>query len=157
MRTYLWFDQDGGDAVELYASLLPDVHIGETSYYQEGAQLPAGTPLVIEFEMFGQKFAALNAGPMFTHSPAVSFQIHCDSQAELDRIWFGLIEGGGSESQCGWCVDRFGLSWQIMPTVLPQLLEHPDPDVSAKAWRAMMQMTRIDIAGLERATGVTLS
>lgn len=155
MRTFLWFDEQALEAVEFYASLLPDVQIGDISYYQEGAQKPAGTPLVVEFEMFGQKFAALNAGPHFQHSPAVSFQVYCDTQEEVDRLWFGLIADGGSESQCGWCVDRFGLSWQVMPKRLGQLLGDSDPEVSGAAWQAMMGMTRIVISGLERPDGLS--
>lgn len=151
MRTFLWFDSQALEAAQLYESLLPDVRIENVSYG------PEGNPFVVEFEMFGNKFAGLNAGPHFTHSPAVSFMIHADTQEELDRVWFGLIEGGGSESQCGWCVDRFGLSWQVLPSGLQMLLGHADPEVSGKAWAAMMTMSRIDMAALEQATGVALS
>ena len=150
MRTFLWFDTQALDAVRLYESLLPDVSVGNISYG------PEGNPFVVEFEMFGQKFAALNGGPHFTHSPAVSFMVHCDTQEELDRVWYGLIDGGGSESRCGWCADRFGVSWQVIPTGLQALLVHPDPEVSGKAWAALMTMSKVDIAALESAAGVAL-
>ena len=151
VTTFLWFDQDAMAAAELYVSLFPDSRIKDVSYYQEGAQLPAGTVLVVEFELFGQPFAALNGGPLFPHSEAVSFQVNCDTQAELDHIWYSLIADGGEESQCGWCKNKWGVSWQVTPARLGELLGHPDAEVSAKAWQAMMQMSKIDLAALEEA------
>ena len=151
VTTFLWFDEQAYEAVELYVSLFPDARILSVSHYQEGAQKPAGTVLVAEFELFGQKFAALNAGPEHPHTPAVSFQVHCDTQEELDRIWFGLITDGGAEGRCGWCTDRFGVSWQVIPNLLGELLGSPDLDVSRTAWQAMISMGRIDLAGLRGA------
>lgn len=147
----MWFDQDALPAAELYVSLFPDSRIKNVSHYQEGAQLPAGTVLVVDFELFGQPFAALNGGPGFPHSEAVSFQVSCDSQEEIDRIWNALVDNGGAESRCGWCHDRWGVSWQITASRLGELLSHPDADKSAKAWHAMMAMTKIDLAALEEA------
>jgi predicted 3-demethylubiquinone-9 3-methyltransferase (glyoxalase superfamily) len=151
VTTYLWFDDCAMEAAELYVSLFPESAIGSVSHYQEGGRRPAGMVLVAEFTLFGQPFAALNGGPEFTHSPAVSLQVACDTQEELDRIWFGLIEGGGSESQCGWCIDRFGVSWQVIPTRFGQLMQSGDPDVSGRVFAAMMSMTKFDIAALEAA------
>ena len=150
-RPFLWFDEQELEAAELYVSCFPDSRITSTSYYQEGAQKPAGTVLVVEFELFGQPFAALNGGPGFPHSEAISFQVMCDTQEELDRIWFTLIADGGAESQCGWCSDRFGVCWQVTPRRLGERLGDPDPAVSQAAWAAMMQMSRIDIAAIDAA------
>jgi len=148
---FLWFDEAALDAAELYVSCFPDSRITSTSFYPDGGQKPAGTPLVVEFELFGRPFAALNGGPQFPHSEAVSFQVSCDTQEELDRIWFTLIRDGGSESQCGWCRDRFGVSWQVTPRRLGEFLGDPDPAVAQAAWSAMMTMSRIDIAAIEAA------
>lgn len=148
---FLWFDEDALQAAELYVSCFPDSRITSTSFYQEGGQKPAGTALVVEFELFGRPFAALNGGPHFPHSEAVSFQVSCDTQEELDRIWFTLIQDGGAESQCGWCKDRFGVSWQVTPRRLGELLSDTDPAVAQAAFSAMMTMSRIDIGVLEAA------
>lgn len=157
LTTYLWFDEDALDAAELYVSCFPESRITSTSHYQDGAQKPAGTVLVVEFELFGRPFAALNGGPGFPHSEAVSFQVLCDTQEELDRIWFTLIANGGKESQCGWCKDRFGVSWQIIPRRLGELLGSSDPRVSQASWAAMMTMTRIDIAALDAAGATAMT
>lgn len=151
VTTYLWFDEQAMDAAELYVSVFPDSRITNVSHYQDGAQKPAGTVLVVEFELFGQPFSALNGGPEFPHSEAVSFQVRCDTQEELDRIWDTLIADGGAESMCGWCKDRFGVSWQIIPTMLGEVLGGSDPEASHRAWTAMMQMSRLDIAALRAA------
>ena len=148
---FLWFDNEALEAAELYVSLFPDSRIADVSYYQEGAQKPAGTVLVVNFEIFGKPFATLNAGPEFPHSEAVSFQVSCDTQEEIDRLWFGLIADGGSEARCGWCKDRFGVSWQVTASRMGEFLGGADAQASGRAWAAMMQMTRIDIAGLEAA------
>ena len=110
--------------------------------------MPAGTVLTVDFELFGQRFSALNGGPMFTHSEAVSFQVRCDTQDELDRIWDALVADGGEESMCGWCKDRFGVSWQVVPVVLVDLLASSDAGIAQQAWQAMMHMRRIDISAL---------
>jgi predicted 3-demethylubiquinone-9 3-methyltransferase (glyoxalase superfamily) len=151
VTTFLWFDNEAADAAEFYVSLFPNSHIKSVSHYQKYAQKPAGTVLTVEFQIFGQSFAALNGGPQFPHTEAVSFQIGCDSQDEVDHIWNSLIANGGEESMCGWCKDRFGISWQVIPKILVELLSGGDKANSGKAFAAMMKMHKIDIAELQRA------
>ena len=146
----LWFDTEAEDAAKLYTSVFENSRILEVSHYGEGAPRPAGTVLTVSFELEGQAFTALNAGPEFTFNEAVSFQVSCASQEEVDHFWDTLSEGG-EESQCGWLKDRFGLSWQIIPTRLPELLGDPDPERSQRAMQAMLGMKKIDIAALEKA------
>ena len=148
VTTYLWFDYEALEAAEFYTSLFPNSKIKNISHYQAGAPKPEGSVLVVEFEIFGREFAALNAGPQFPHSEAVSFQVACETQVEIDRIWNALIANGGAESQCGWCKDRFGVSWQVIATQLGEFLGGSDPEKSKKAWEAMMKMTKIVIADL---------
>lgn len=151
VTTFLWFDNEAGEAAEFYVSLFPNSSIKSISHYQKDAQKPEGTVLTIEFELFGRPFAALNAGPQFPHTEAVSFQIGCDTQEEVDHLWNSLISNGGQESMCGWCKDRFGISWQVIPNILGKLLSSSDREKSGRAFAAMMQMHKIDIAGLNRA------
>jgi predicted 3-demethylubiquinone-9 3-methyltransferase (glyoxalase superfamily) len=151
VTTFLWFDNEAVEAAEFYVSLFPDSLIKSISHYQKNAQKPVDTVLTVEFQLFGQSFAALNAGPQFPHTEAVSFQISCDTQDEVDHIWNSLTSNGGQESMCGWCKDRFGISWQVIPKILGQLLSSSDREKSGRAFAAMMQMRKIDIAGLQRA------
>lgn len=145
LTTFLWFDHEAQEAADLYVGLFPDAAIGSLSHYPEGhPHRPAGSVLAVEFTLFGRPLVALNGGPQFPHSEAVSFMVHCDTQEELDRIWDGLIADGGQESQCGWCRDRFGVAWQVVPRDIQDLL-------SRGAWPALMPMTRIDIAALRAA------
>jgi predicted 3-demethylubiquinone-9 3-methyltransferase (glyoxalase superfamily) len=146
VTTFLWFDKEAEEAARFYVSLFPQSHMGNIAYYPEGGQLPAGTVLTVEFEIFGQSFACLNGGPLFPHSEAVSFQVACDTQEEIDHLWNSLIANGGAESQCGWCKDRFGVSWQIIPKALPEALSSPNADISQYAMQAMLQMSKIIIA-----------
>ena len=148
VTTYLWFDNEALEAAEFYTSLFPNSKVKNISYYQAGAPKPEGSVLVVEFEIFGREFAALNGGPQFPHTEAVSFQVACETQEEIDSIWNALIANGGAESQCGWCKDRFGVSWQVIATQLGEFLGGSDPAKSKKAWEAMMQMTKIVIADL---------
>ncbi|MGA1183702.1 MAG: VOC family protein, partial [Ilumatobacteraceae bacterium] len=148
LTTYLWFDTQALDAAKFYVDLFPGSRLGEVSYYQADAQLPAGTVLTVEFELFGQPFAALNGGPAFSHSEAVSFQVNCETQADVDHIWNTIVNSGGSESQCGWCKDRWGVSWQIVPTALGRALKGLDGYDSDYAFRAMMKMSKIIVADL---------
>lgn len=148
LTTYLWFDNEAAEAAQFYVDLFPDSRIGAVSHYQADAQLPAGSVLTVEFELFGQPFAALNGGPQFSHSEAVSFQVSCDSQEDVDRIWDALVADGGSESRCGWCKDRWGVSWQVVPTALSRALQGLDGYDSRFAFEAMMGMTRIIIDDL---------
>lgn len=148
--TCLWFDTQGEEAAEFYTSLFPNSTITNVSRYGEGGPRPAGTAMTVDFELDGRGFVALNGGPDFTFNEAVSFQVWCESQEEVDSYWNQLVEGG-SEGACGWLKDQFGLSWQIIPTVLGDLVGGPDPEGAARAMTAMLGMKKIDIAELRRA------
>ena len=147
----LWFDTEGEDAAELYTSLFENSKILDVSRYGEGGPGPEGQAMTVTFELEGQQFLALNGGPTHKFNEAVSFMVSCEGQEEVDKFWNALTEGGGEESRCGWLKDRFGLSWQIVPTALPRMLQDPDPEKSRKAMDAMMQMGKIEIEALERA------
>jgi predicted 3-demethylubiquinone-9 3-methyltransferase (glyoxalase superfamily) len=144
----LWFDDAALEAAELYVSIFPDSRLGAVQYYLEGSPRPAGSVLLVEFELMGRPFTALNGGPQFPHTEAVSFQVRCDTQEEIDQVWDALVADGGAESMCGWCKDRFGVNWQVSPTVLDDLLAGDDPAAAQRAWTAMMDMRRIVIADL---------
>jgi len=149
ITTYLWYDGDALDAARFYVDLFPGSRMGEVSHYlADTEQHPSGTILTVEFELFGRPFAALNGGPRFPHSEAVSFQVACETQADVDRIWDAIIASGGTESQCGWCKDRWGVSWQIIPNALGRALRGLDGYDADYAFRAMMQMRRIVVADL---------
>jgi predicted 3-demethylubiquinone-9 3-methyltransferase (glyoxalase superfamily) len=147
---FLWFDAEAEEAATFYASLFPDSHVGSVSRYTEAGPGPAGTAMTVEFELAGQAFTGLNGGPEFPFTEAVSFQVSCADQAEVDRLWDALTEGG-TESQCGWLKDRYGLSWQLVPTRLPELLGDPDPARAQRAMQAMLGMKKLDVAALEAA------
>lgn len=149
LTTYLWFDEQALEAAQFYVGLFPDSKLGDISYYQADAQRPEGSILTVEFELFGQPFAALNGGPEFPHSEAVSFQVVCETQDDVDRIWDALVADGGEESMCGWCKDRFGVSWQIIPEALDRALKGLDGYDSEFAFKAMMNMSRIIVAELK--------
>ena len=151
LTTYLWFDTEALEAAKFYVGLFPGSRLGDVSYYQADAQMPADTVLTVEFELFGRPFAALNGGPAFTHSEAVSFQVHCETQDDVDRIWNAIVGSGGAESQCGWCKDRWGVSWQIIPAALGRALKGLDGYDSGYAFRAMMKMSKIVVADLKPA------
>lgn len=148
----LWFDGQAEEAANFYVSLLPDSRIDKVmrapADYPGGS---AGTLLTVDFTLAGQQFMGLNGGPEFKFNEAVSFTINCEDQAEVDRLWNALIEGGGAPVQCGWLKDRFGLSWQIVPTILPKLMMDPDPEKARRVMEAMMQMVKLDIDGICRA------
>jgi predicted 3-demethylubiquinone-9 3-methyltransferase (glyoxalase superfamily) len=147
----LWFDGQAEQAASYYVSLLPDSRIDRVVRSPADTPSgPAGMVLLVEFTLAGNKFVGLNGGPQFPFTEAVSFQIACENQAEVDRLWAAL-SAGGSTGDCGWLKDRWGLSWQIVPTRLFQLLADPDPNRSRRAMEAMMTMTKLDIAALERA------
>lgn len=148
MTTYLWFDNQALEAATFYVDLFPQSRLGDISYYQADAQQPEGSVLTVAFEIFGQSFAALNGGPQFPHSEAVSFQVACESQNDVDRYWSALTSDGGRESQCGWCKDRWGVSWQIIPAALERALKGLDGYDGAYAFQAMMKMSKIKIADL---------
>jgi predicted 3-demethylubiquinone-9 3-methyltransferase (glyoxalase superfamily) len=146
----LWFDTQAEEAAQFYCSVFPNSRITSTSHYGEAGPRPAGEVLTVEFELDGQPYTALNGGPEFTFSEAVSFQIDCADQEEADHYWYSLSKDG-EESQCGWLKDRYGLSWQVVPRRLLELLADPDAGRSTRAMQAMLRMGRIDVAELERA------
>jgi predicted 3-demethylubiquinone-9 3-methyltransferase (glyoxalase superfamily) len=146
----LWFDTEGEDAAKYYTSIFENSRVVATTLYGPEAPDREGTAVTVEFELDGQPFVALNGGPQFTFSEAISFQVNCESQDEVDRFWKQLSEGG-DEGPCGWCKDRFGVSWQIVPTRMIELLHDADPDRKNRAMAAMMGMKKLDIAELERA------
>lgn len=153
----LWFDNQAEDAAKLYVSVFPNSRIGEVTRYgkagQEVHQQKPGTVMTVAFELAGQPFTGLNAGPVFKFTEAISFQILCDTQKEVDHYWGKLSEGGDPKAQqCGWLKDKFGLSWQVVPRILPELLTNPDPEKAARAMNAMLQMKKFDIAELKRAS-----
>jgi predicted 3-demethylubiquinone-9 3-methyltransferase (glyoxalase superfamily) len=147
---FLWFDHQAEEAATYYVSLFDDSEITEVTRYPEGSPGPAGQVMTVSFRIAGQEFTALNGGPQFSFTEAVSFYVHCKDQDEVDRFWSQLTDGG-EESQCGWLKDRYGLSWQIVPDRLGELLSDPDPARSQAAMQAMLQMTKIDIKVMEDA------
>jgi predicted 3-demethylubiquinone-9 3-methyltransferase (glyoxalase superfamily) len=152
ITTCLWYDGNAEEAANLYASIFPDSAVG--AIHRSPADNPStseGAVLVVEFTVLGQKFIGLNGGPRFTFDEAVSFQIETGDQEETDRYWNALVADGGSESMCGWCKDKFGLSWQITPKVLTDAMANPDNDAARRAFQAMMPMRKIDIATIEKA------
>ncbi len=147
----LWFDGDAEEAARFYVSLLPDSRIDRIQ--KNVMDIPAGkagSVLLVDFTLAGQRFLALNGGRRMEYTPAVSFHIDCADQAEVDRLWDALCDGG-APVQCGWLKDRYGVSWQIVPSVMPQLLGDPDPVKAGRVMQAMMQMIKLDIAGLMKA------
>ena len=149
----LWFDTEGEEAANFYTSVVKNSRILDITRYGEAGPRDAGTVMTVTFELDGQKYVALNGGPDFTFSEAISFQIECHSQEEVDEYWSRLSEGG-EEGPCGWLKDRFGLSWQIVPTRLTELIQDTDPETSQRVMAAMLQMRKIDIETLEQAASV---
>ena len=152
----LWFDSNAEEAVNFYISIFKNSKIGKISRYgKEGYEIhgkPEGTVLTVEFEINGQTFTALNGGPTFKFNEAISFQVHCESQNEVDHYWEKLSQGGDEKAQqCGWLKDKYGVSWQIVPTVLGDMLQDKDPKKSGRVMNALLQMKKIDIRALEKA------
>jgi predicted 3-demethylubiquinone-9 3-methyltransferase (glyoxalase superfamily) len=147
----LWFDGEAEEAAKLYVSLLPNSRIDHVQKnVTDSPAGKAGSVLIVKFTLAGQRFLALNGGTRFEYTHAISFQVDCADQAEVDRLWDGLSDGGAVE-RCGWLKDRYGVSWQIVPSVLPQLLGDPDPAKAQRVMQAMLQMIKLDIAGLKAA------
>ncbi len=146
----LWFDTEGEEAANFYTSVFPNSKVLNVSRYGDAGPRPAGTVMTVEFEIDGLTFVALNGGPQFTFNEAISFQVSCKDQDEVDKYWSELSEGG-EEGPCGWLKDRFGVSWQIVPTALPRLLGDPDREKSRRVMAAMLNMGKIEIDELERA------
>jgi predicted 3-demethylubiquinone-9 3-methyltransferase (glyoxalase superfamily) len=154
----LWFDGQAEEAARFYTSLLPDSRID--AVVRAPVDYPAGSEgsvLTVEFTLAGQQFIGLNGGPEFRFTEAISFTINCEDQAEVDRYWDALIADGGAPVQCGWLRDRYGLSWQIVPTILPRLLADPDRGKAGRVMQAMMGMIKLDIAALEKAAEEDMS
>jgi predicted 3-demethylubiquinone-9 3-methyltransferase (glyoxalase superfamily) len=146
----LWFDTAGEEAARFYTSVFPNSRIVDVAHYGSAGPRPEGTVMAVSFELDGQKFVALNGGPQFTFSEAISFQVDCESQEEVDAYW-NKLSAGGEEGPCGWLKDKFGLSWQIVPRRLMELLQDPDKEKAQRAMEAMLKMKKIEIADVERA------
>jgi predicted 3-demethylubiquinone-9 3-methyltransferase (glyoxalase superfamily) len=146
----LWFDTEAEEAANFYVSVFDNSRIVAVSRYTEAGPREAGTVMTVEFELDGQRFIGINGGPEFTFDEAVSFEIECETQEEIDYYWGRLTEGG-SEGPCGWCKDRFGLSWQVAPTGMAELFADPDPSRAERAMTAMFGMKKLDIAALRAA------
>jgi len=147
---FLWFDNQAEEAMNFYVSLFKNSKVLSVSRYGEGGPGPQGTVMTGTFQLDGQEFMALNGGPYFKFTEAISLFVNCETQEEVDELWEKLSDGG-EISQCGWLKDRYGLSWQIVPTALGQMLGDKDPQKSQNVMQAMLQMTKIDIAALRRA------
>jgi predicted 3-demethylubiquinone-9 3-methyltransferase (glyoxalase superfamily) len=148
----VWYDGTAEDAATFYAATFPDSRVD--AVHRSPADYPAGKAgdvLTVEFTVCGMAFLGLNGGPGLPHSEAVSFQVYTDNQAETDRLWNAIVDNGGAESQCGWCKDKWGLSWQITPRALTAAISNPDPAAAKRAMEAMMTMRKIDIAAIEAA------
>ena len=148
---FLWFDNQAEEAAKFYAAIFKNSKIGTVSRYGEAGPGPAGSAMTVSFELDGLEFIALNGGPAFKFTEAISLHVNCETQEEVDYYWGKLLEGGGQPSQCGWLKDKFGLSWQIIPATLPRLLTDPDRDKANRVMQAMLQMSKIDVAKLEQA------
>jgi predicted 3-demethylubiquinone-9 3-methyltransferase (glyoxalase superfamily) len=151
---FLWYDNNAEEAASFYCSIFKNSKVGSVTRYDESSAKAAGRPegsaMTVEFELEGQKFVALNGGPHFKFTEAVSFVVNCDNQEEVDYFWEKLT-AGGQEVQCGWLKDKYGLSWQVTPTILPELLKHKDPAKAKRVMEAMLKMKKIDIAILKQA------
>ena len=158
IHPFLWFNDNAEEAVNFYLSVFKEGRAAGTARYPDIAPDPApeswpppGSVMTVEFELFGQKYVALNGGPVFQFNPAISFVVNCATQEEVDRYWDAFIAGGGTPVQCGWITDRFGVSWQIVPTILTDLMTSDDAAQNARVTRAMLQMVKLDIATLDAA------
>ena len=147
---FLWFDGKAEEAAKFYTSIFKNSKIGSISRYGEEGPGPKGAVMSATFQLDGQEFIALNGGPGLTFSPAISFFVNCETQEELDEIWEKLCENG-KKKRCGWLEDKFGVSWQVIPTALGKLMSDPDPQKSGRVMKAMLQMEKIDIRGLQQA------
>jgi predicted 3-demethylubiquinone-9 3-methyltransferase (glyoxalase superfamily) len=151
ITTCLWFDNNAEEAVNLYTSVFKNSNVLDVSRWGEGGPGPEGSVLTMRFQLEGQEFQALNGGPQFKFTEAISLSVDCQSQEEVDALWEKLTADGGEPSQCGWLKDKFGLSWQIVPRALPELLGDPDPEKSKRVMEAMLKMKKIDIKALQEA------
>ncbi|MAS37210.1 MAG: hypothetical protein CL610_24630 [Anaerolineaceae bacterium] len=148
---FLWFDDNAEDAINFYTSIFEDSEVFNISRYPEGAPMPAGTLMSATFRLEDQAFMVLNAGPQFKFTEAISFYVNCETQAEVDDLWAKLTADGGEEAPCGWLKDKFGLSWQIIPKALGEMLADPDPAKAGRVMQAMLQMHKIEVSKLKAA------
>ena len=147
---FLWYDNQAEEAANFYVSIFKNSKVKNVARYPEGSPGPVGSAMTVDFELEGQEFVGLNGGPNFKFTEAVSFVVNCETQEEVDYFWDKLLEGG-AESQCGWLKDRYGLSWQVVPTILSKLFEGKDPEKAKRVMQAMLQMKKIDIEALKQA------
>lgn len=147
---FLWFDKEAEEAVNFYVSIFKNSRVGRIARYGDAGPGPKGTVMTVEFQLAGQDFIALNGGPEYTFTPAISFAVSCETQQEVDELWEKL-NAGGEEVACGWLKDRYGVSWQIVPTVLIELLQDENPEKARRVTEAMFQMKKIDIKALQEA------
>jgi len=150
ITTFLWFDNNAEEAAKHYTSIFKDSKILEVARYSDAGPGPEGSVMIVKFQLDGQEFIALNGGPHFKFTEAISLVVNCDTQEEVDELW-AKLSAGGEEGQCGWLKDKFGLSWQVVPSVVPKLMQDPDPEKSKRVMQAIFQMKKIDIARLMRA------
>ena len=148
---FLWFDSNAEEAANFYVAIFKDSKVLKIARYGEAGPGPAGSVMVVNFQIEGQDFIALNGGPLFKFTEAISFVINCQTQGEVDHYWNKLTAGGGQESQCGWLKDKYGLSWQVTPAILGELLADKDQKKAQRVMQAMLQMKKMDIAALQRA------
>ncbi len=148
---FLWFDTQAEEAVNFYVSVFKNSKVGTIARYGDSGPGPKGSAMTIPFELDGQNFTALNGGPHFKFTEAISLVVNCEDQAEVDYFWEKLTADGGKEVECGWLKDKYGLCWQITPEILPKLLSDPDPQKAGRVMQAMMKMKKIDIQALKRA------
>jgi len=150
---FLWFDDQAEEAAKFYTTVFKNSNVGKITRYGQAAEKaagrPAGSVMTVEFELEGQKFTALNGGPVFKFNESISFVVNCDTQEEVDYFWEKLAAGGGQESECGWLKDKFGLSWQVVPRALIDMLQDKDPKKSERVMKAMLQMQKLDIKTLK--------
>jgi len=151
ITSFLWFDDEAEEAVNFYVSIIPHSKVLRTSHYGEGGPKPKGSVLVVEFELDGQRFMALNGGPEFKFNESVSFLVECETQEELDGYWEELVSNGGTPVQCGWLRDKYGLAWQVVPTALGEMLKDKDAGRANRVMQAMLKMVKIDIRTLKEA------
>jgi predicted 3-demethylubiquinone-9 3-methyltransferase (glyoxalase superfamily) len=147
---FLWFDNQAEEAAQFYTSIFKNSRISKVVRYGEESMGTPGTVMTVEFMLDGQEFVALNGGPVYTFSPATSFYVHCETQQEIDDYWERLLAGGEAQ-QCGWLTDRYGVTWQVVPTILPVMLTNPDPERARRVTKAMLKMIKLDIEELKLA------
>jgi predicted 3-demethylubiquinone-9 3-methyltransferase (glyoxalase superfamily) len=148
---FLWFDHQAEEAAEYYTSIFNGSSIDGIARYGDTGPGPKGSVMTVQFTIEGQQFVALNGGPQFKFTEAISFVVNCETQDELDNLWEKLLSGGGQESQCGWLKDKYGMSWQLVPASIEEMLQDKDPERSSRVMRAVMKMKKLDIAELQRA------